>query len=395
MIEISAIIIALKDLERLGMKKIRLFSHSMTGLEIIKLMKNEGTSSSMWDKMADYLNGWESVRMNWIPGHRGVYGNEVADRVAKAYRNRRLNENGRWKEVDYNVDQATLLREIRAAEWQDMRDKGGHKYYRRNPRKLNDMKELSRMDYYVLMRLWSGLCDGEHEEYNDSDKSHHLLHCNRYDGRRPEEESLYDDKELGKWKEWWVRNKYLGMGIPTNLPEQQNERVMYSKPFDNTIIIEQNGRGVMEKASTRGYNMCGKNPKGICLKEVRVLDKSEFFFIDEKELKCRGCGGNFGGGSTTRPGGSGLWLHMRRMKECGEIWGRFFWKETIDGWDKWDEEYKTALVVRWFKDGYKERRIDSVGCRKNMLKGSMGLHIRTFEKCYKSCERVLIESCRT
>ena len=111
-IEISAIIMALKDLERQGRKSIRLFSDSMTGLDMIKLMKNKGTSSSMWNKIADYLNGWESVRMNWIPGHRGVYRNEAADCVAKAYRNRRLNENGRWKEVDYHVDQTTLLREI-------------------------------------------------------------------------------------------------------------------------------------------------------------------------------------------------------------------------------------------------------------------------------------------
>jgi len=55
-IEISAIIMALKDLERLGRKKVRLFSDSMTGLEMIKLMENEGTSSSMWDRMADCLN---------------------------------------------------------------------------------------------------------------------------------------------------------------------------------------------------------------------------------------------------------------------------------------------------------------------------------------------------
>ena len=71
-IEISAIIMALKYLETLGINKIRLFSDSMTGLEMIKLMENEGISSSMWDRMADCLRGWESVRTDWIPGHRGV-----------------------------------------------------------------------------------------------------------------------------------------------------------------------------------------------------------------------------------------------------------------------------------------------------------------------------------
>jgi len=178
-IEISAIIMALKDLERYRVKRIRLFSDSLTGLEMIKLMKNEGTSLSMWDRIADCLNGWESVRMDWILGHRGVYGNKAVDRVAKAYKNRRPNENERWKEVDYNVDQTTLLRDIRAAEWQDMHNKGGHNYYRRNPGKPKHMKELSRMDYYILMRLRSGVCDGKHEEYDDCDKRHHLLHCNR------------------------------------------------------------------------------------------------------------------------------------------------------------------------------------------------------------------------
>ena len=394
-IEISAIIMALKDLERLGKKRIRLFSDSMTGLEMIKLMKNEGTSSSLWDKLAECLDGWESVRMDWIPGHKGVYGNEAADRVAKAYKNRRLNENGRWKEVDYNVDQTTLLREIRTAEWQDMHDKGGHNYYRRNPGRPKHMKRLSRMDYNVLMRLRSGVCDGEHEDCDDSDKRHHLLHCNRYDKDRPEEESLYNDKELEKWKGWWVRNEYLGMGIPTNLPEQQNETVMYGNPFDNTITIERNGRGVTEKAVARGCDKCGKIHKGRCLKGVRVLDKGEFFFADEKELKCRGCGGNFGGGSTTRPGGSGLWVHLKRRKECGDTWRRLFWEETIQGWDKWDEEYKTALVIRWFKDGCKEKRIDCVGCGKNMLKFGIGLHVRTVEGCYRKCESVLLGSCRT
>jgi len=65
-----------------------------------------------------------------------------------------------------------------------------------------------------------------------------------------------------------VRNEYLGMGIPTNLSEQQNERVMYGNSFDNTITIERNGRGVTEKALAKGYNQCWKSHKERCLKEV-------------------------------------------------------------------------------------------------------------------------------
>ena len=153
--------------------------------------------------------------------------------------------------------------------------------------------------------------------------------------------------------------------------------------------------GVTEKALAGGCDKCGKIHKGRCLKEIRVLDKSEFFFADERELKCRGCGGNCGGGSTTRPGGSGLWVHLKRRRECGETWRKMFWEETIQGWDKWDEEYKTALVIRWFKDGCKEKRIDCVGCGKNMLKFGIGLHVRTVEGCYRKCDSVLLGSCRT
>ena len=92
----------------------------------------------------------------------------------------------------------------------------------------------------------------------DHETRHHLLHCDRYNGSTPEEKSLYDDRSLEGWKEWSVRNEFLGMVIPTNLPEQLNERVRYGNPFENRITIERNGKGVTEKALIRGCGKCQK-----------------------------------------------------------------------------------------------------------------------------------------
>ena len=94
-IEICAMGVAVRDMMKLGKKKIRIFSDSMSGIMIIRDMSNEGDTASLWDMMTDILNEWDHVKITWIPGHTGIEGNKIADMIAKGMRNCRLEMEGR------------------------------------------------------------------------------------------------------------------------------------------------------------------------------------------------------------------------------------------------------------------------------------------------------------
>ena len=109
-IEICAMGMAMRDMAKLGKKKIRIFSNSMSGIIMIKEMRAEGDLAALWDVMTGILNEWEQVRITWIPGHKGIEGNKIADEVAKGMRNRNLERGGRWKEVDYEENSTNLIK---------------------------------------------------------------------------------------------------------------------------------------------------------------------------------------------------------------------------------------------------------------------------------------------
>ena len=60
-IEICAMAVAMRNMRRIGKKKVRIFSDSMTGIKMIEDMKEEGENVSLWDKMTGVLNEWDSV----------------------------------------------------------------------------------------------------------------------------------------------------------------------------------------------------------------------------------------------------------------------------------------------------------------------------------------------
>jgi len=84
------------------------------------------------------------------------------------------------------------------------------------------------------------------------------------------------------------------------------------------------------------------------LRKPSKLNTGKWFSVEADRLECRICHGRFGGGSSTRPCGSGLRSHLSQMKNtCCRMWTNLFWDEAVESWNRLDEEYKLALLVRW------------------------------------------------
>ena len=390
-IEICTMGVAMRDMMKLGKKKIRIFSDSMSGVMMIRDMSNEGDTASMWEMMTDILNEWDHVKITWIPGHAGIEGNKVADMIAKGMRNRRLEIDGRWKMADYEENSGSLIREWKREEWLKWHKEDGHDYYERSPSKPKHLKGLSRLDCYVLMRLRSGTDKRGHEECENESFRHHLALCERYNKKRPELHTLYDDKCLGKWKEWWETNEYLNMGIPTNTISHENVRIMYGNPFDNTITMEKDGKTITEKSDNRVCDRCQRVHLGRCAKKMTIR-QGRWFFVDENEMECNQCGGKFRGGSTNRPGGSGLIDHLRRSKKtCGRVWEKEYWIETIRKWEDWEEDFQVGLVNKWI-ELYRTKDKECKICGKKYVGAkSVKQHIRKEIGCMEGMVKVVKE----
>lgn len=197
-IEVCAMAVAMRDMMKFEKKKIRLFSNSMSGIMMIRDMKEEGTSAPLWEKMTGVMNEWEKVTIEWIPGHKDIKGNKLADEVAKAMRNRSLEIGGRWTTMNYEEDEKTIINQWKEEQLKKWHQDKGHEYYERDPTKPKHLKGLSTLDCYVLMRLRSGADKRNHEECRNYGFRHHLALCNRFKEKRPELHTLYDDKAIGK-----------------------------------------------------------------------------------------------------------------------------------------------------------------------------------------------------
>ena len=389
--EICAIGIALRDMKKLGKKKIRVFSDSMSGIIMMKEMRSKGESASLWDTMTDIFNEWEQVRITWVPGHVRIEGKQIADKIAKGMRNRTLEAEGRWKKVDYEENSSSLIEEWKREEWLKWHEENSHEYYERTPKKPKHLKGLSRLDCYVLMRIRSGTDKKGHEECRNAEFRHHLAMCDRYEKNRPERHTLYEDKHINDWKKWWETNEYLNMGIPTNTESHDDVRIMYGNPFDHTITIEKNGRIVTENVTKGPCEKCQTVYKGRCQAKM-TIGRGRWFFVDGKDMECTQCGGKFGGGSTSSPGGSGLLRHLSRSsKNCGRLWEIEYCEETIRKWETWDEEFKVGLVNKWI-ELYRTKDKDCMICERVYTdEKGVKAHVRKEIGCYKGMVKVVME----
>ena len=89
----------------------------------------------------------------------------------------------------------------------------GHGYYDRAPRKPRHLRELSRLDHYILLRLRSGTNVIGHDDCRGKSDRFHLVSCDRYLAKRPRFPTLFNDKPVHDWCDWWQSHFNLGMGI--------------------------------------------------------------------------------------------------------------------------------------------------------------------------------------
>ncbi|KAG0125756.1 hypothetical protein HOY82DRAFT_542949 [Tuber indicum] len=345
--------------------------------------------SGFVDVVVPVMNKLKSCKIAWIAGHQGIRGNEIADRMAKkgleggidwGYWDKwkGINEKGRWE------------KEMRKKEWEEWCIEEGYEYYKRKPGKPNHWKGLERLDIYVLLRLRAGVDSMGHLKCENPYERHHMVKCDKTKEGRPDISTLYQDKKIGDWVVWWKRMEYFGWGIPSTTNEQlENCRVMFGNPFDGTITIERNGEVVVEMVTKPPCDGCGRTHRGPCLK--RVADMRGRYFYAGESIECRICGSKFGGGSTIRPGGSGLSRHLAR-NSCGREWEKLFWKEEMERKEEWEADYRLAMGIKW-SELWCKGVLNCWGCNKG-YKSIQGLrmHVRTEEDCFKVLEGLMMDN---
>jgi len=62
---------------------VHVYSDCVPALQMIDVMTPLGDSAGVWDMFTPLLNRFELVSMSWLPGHRGLHGNELVDMAAR------------------------------------------------------------------------------------------------------------------------------------------------------------------------------------------------------------------------------------------------------------------------------------------------------------------------
>jgi len=139
---------------------------------------------------------------------------------------------------------------------------------------------------------------------------------------------------------------FADVGIPTNLPEQIDTRVMFGNPLDNTVTLEKDGKVVVERVRDGKCERCEKSHSRRCLADMTHLP-GRSFFVKETDMECPICGAKFGGGSTSRPGGSGLKSHLSKSRKgCGRKLESQHWENIASGWDELEEGVRVSLGLK-------------------------------------------------
>ena len=241
---------------------------------------------------------------------------------------------------------AMIARELRAAEWSHWHLSEGHSYYDRAPKKPRHLRGLSRLDHYILLRIRSGTGVVGHDECPGVDNRFHLVSCDKYLLKRPRFPTLFNDKRVPEWRDWWQSHFNLGLGIPSEHKDNDGVVTVCGNPFQRTVTQLVNGTlslfhlGAPDSRCTR-----------CLLKSCNGSDKCLL------PLKFTG-----GGGRTvaltwwpdTGPCGkcgnkaNRVRFHLGRSHDCALSYFMPFWDNIMTRWDDLPVIDRNTTVLQWW-----------------------------------------------
>jgi len=163
-------------------------------------MQTAGKLSGIWHVFAPLISEFSSVTLRWIPGHMGILGNDITDRLAQRACDLDL-EPGRFAYVDFGFCSYEKIHENRMASWRLWHTAEGHSYYGTARSNYRHPCTMLRLDFYALFRIRSGTGMTSHNGCIDKEDTHHWILSTRYLDGRPAAGCLYDNKKV----QWWIR----------------------------------------------------------------------------------------------------------------------------------------------------------------------------------------------
>ncbi|KAG0132711.1 hypothetical protein HOY82DRAFT_538649 [Tuber indicum] len=176
--EHAVIILALEDAVQKKEKKIVIFKDSNSAARKIEGMEDEGEKAGPWEITVPLRNELYEFEIVWIGGRHGIYGNKIADGLARSSLEGGIDCGKREKGKGVE-DGLGLEKELRRKEEKERHKKEGHQYYKRKQGKHDHWKGWERLDINVLIRLRTGIDSTGHWDNDKPHNRYHMLHCDR------------------------------------------------------------------------------------------------------------------------------------------------------------------------------------------------------------------------
>ena len=314
---------------------VTVFLDCLPVVEMLGKLGSENRNHGLAKLFAVVLGRVGVVTLVWIPGHRGIGGNEVADVAARAGWDRGVVAESRG--VEFGVGNGMLARDLRVEEWKSWHRCQGHDYYRRLPRSPKHLRGLLQWDAYVLVRLRSGTgVRIGHEGCIGADDRFHLVECTQYLTGRPPRHTLHDDRRLSDWVDWWRAHQYLNTSVAKHKTSIAGVRVVGGNPFDDGCGVSIGGGSTIAARAIKPAVMCdkcGKTSMGAHRCRPNRPRRGRFDFIpNEYRGACYVCGlvmsrakgfKHFRAGIAKHLDGSDRCLRIWRGHELLKVFGRF------------------------------------------------------------------------